>query len=131
MIPPVFKFPQPAELDLTLVIVSFNTREILLRCLGTIKSYTEDISYEVIVVDNASEDGTVDAVVENFPDVHLITNPDNRGFSAANNQGIIASKGQKMKKKKKKKKSNKKDNWTQKDLGGDSKSEFSPCVGLF
>ena len=96
MIPPVFKFPQPAELDLTLVIVSFNTREILLRCLGTIKSYTEDISYEVIVVDNASEDGTVDAVVESFPDVHLITNPDNRGFSAANNQGIIASKGQKI-----------------------------------
>ena len=73
MIPPVFKFPQPAELDLTLVIVSFNTREILLRCLGTIKSYTEDISYEVIVVDNASEDGTVDAVAVSYTHLTLPT----------------------------------------------------------
>ena len=62
----IFKFPQPAELDITLVIVSFNTREILLRCLGSIKKYTQEISYEVILIDNASEDGTVEAVVELF-----------------------------------------------------------------
>ena len=93
---PVFKFSQPAELDMTIIIVSFNTREILLRCLGSIKKHTQDISYEVIVVDNASEDGTVDAVVELFPEVEVIANKDNRGFSAANNQGIIASKGRKI-----------------------------------
>ena len=96
MIPPVFKFPQPAELDLTIVIVSFNTREILLRCLKSIKKHTQDIYYEVIVVDNASEDKTIDAVVNQFPEVQVITNTDNRGFSAANNQGIVASKGRKI-----------------------------------
>ena len=96
MIPPVFKFPQPAELDLTIVIVSFNTREILLRCLKSIKKHTQDIYYEVIVVDNASEDKTIDAVVNQFPEVQVITNTDNRGFSTANNQGIVASKGRKI-----------------------------------
>ena len=89
----IFKFPQPAELDITLVIVSFNTREILLRCLGSIKKYTQEISYEVILVDNASEDGTIEAVVELFPEINVISNKENRGFSAANNQGIIESKG--------------------------------------
>ena len=96
MTSPVFKFPQPAELDITIIVVSFNTREILLRCLGSIKKHTQGISYEVIVVDNASEDGTVNTVVELFPEVELISNKDNRGFSAANNQGIIASKGRKI-----------------------------------
>ena len=93
---PAFNFPKPAELDMSLVIVSFNTRDILLRCLGSIKKHTQDISYEVIVVDNASEDGTVNAIVELFSDVEVIANDDNRGFSAANNQGISASKGRKI-----------------------------------
>ncbi len=96
MTSPVFKFPQPAEIDMTLVIVSFNTRDILFRCLGSIKKHTQEISYEVIVVDNASEDGTVNAVVELFPEVVVIANEDNRGFSAANNQGIVASRGKKI-----------------------------------
>jgi GT2 family glycosyltransferase len=92
----IFKFQQPAELDITFVIVSFNTREILLRCLGSIKKYTQEISYEVILVDNASEDRTVDAVAELFPEINIISNKDNRGFSAANNQGIIKSKGRRV-----------------------------------
>ena len=96
MTSPIFKFPQPAELDITLVIVSFNTREILLRCLGSIKKYTQKISYEVILVDNASEDRTIEAVVELFPEINVISNKDNRGFSAANNQGIIESKGRRV-----------------------------------
>ena len=96
MTSPIFKFPQPVELDITLVIVSFNTREILLRCLGSIKKYTQEISYEVILVDNASEDGTVEAVLELFPEINVISNKDNRGFSAANNQGIIGSKGRRV-----------------------------------
>jgi GT2 family glycosyltransferase len=92
----VFEFPHPAELDITLVIVSFNTREILLRCLGSIKKHTQEISYEVIIIDNSSEDGTVEDLVELFPEVKVIANKDNRGFSAANNQGIVASKGRRV-----------------------------------
>ena len=96
MTPPVFKFLQPAELDITIIIVSFNTREILFRCLESIKQHTQEISYEVIVVDNASEDGTAQATIERFPEVTVIANDDNRGFSAANNQGIAVSKGRKI-----------------------------------
>ena len=89
-------FSQPAELDVSIIIVSFNTREILLRCLESIKKQTNGISYEVIVVDNASEDNTVNAVTEKFTNINVIANKENRGFSAANNQGIISSKGKKI-----------------------------------
>jgi GT2 family glycosyltransferase len=88
-----FKFSLSADLDISIIIVSFNTREILLRCLESIKKKTNGISYEIIVVDNASEDKTVETVVEKFCDVTVIVNKENRGFSVANNQGILASKG--------------------------------------
>ena len=91
-----FKFSQPTELDVSIVIVSFNTREILLNCLESIQKHTEGISYEVIVVDNASEDKTIEAVAERFLSVQVIANDDNRGFSAANNQGIVSSKGKRI-----------------------------------
>jgi GT2 family glycosyltransferase len=73
----------PYAKDVSVVVVSYNTRELLLRCLG----HLSDVG-EVIVVDNASSDGSADAVHESFPDVILIANKDNLGFGAANNQGI-------------------------------------------
>ena len=88
-----FRFQEPAELDLSIIIVSFNTRDVLMDCLASVHAKTEGISYEVIVVDNASNDGTPAAVSEGFPDVRLIRNDVNRGFSPANNQGIHESKG--------------------------------------
>jgi len=91
-----FKFSRPAELDVSIIIVSFNTREILLRCLESIKKQTRGISYEVIVVDNASEDKSVETVAEKFRDIDVIANKENRGFSAANNQGILLSRGKKI-----------------------------------
>jgi GT2 family glycosyltransferase len=89
----VFQFKEPAKLDLSIVIVSFNTRDVLLDCLTTVYAQTEGISYEVIVVDNASKDDTPDSVAEKFPDVRLIPNDVNNGFSSANNQGICESTG--------------------------------------
>jgi GT2 family glycosyltransferase len=94
--PHEFKFSKPAVIDISIVIVSFNTREILLRCLSSVQKHTERISYEVIVIDNASEDGTVEVVTEKFHGVKIIANKYNRGFSAANNQGILMSKGKKI-----------------------------------
>ena len=67
-----FKFSQPAKLDISIIIVSFNTREILMCCLESIKKHTEGVSYEVIVVDNASEDNTVEAVSKKFHNVDRI-----------------------------------------------------------
>ena len=89
----VFQFNEPAKLDLSIVIVSFNTRDVLLDCLTTVYAQTEGISYEVIVVDNASSDDTPGSVAEKFPDVRLIRNGVNKGFSSANNQGICESAG--------------------------------------
>ena len=57
---------------MSIIIVSFNTREILLRCLESIKKQTKGISYEVVVVDNASEDKTVEVVAEKFRDIDVI-----------------------------------------------------------
>ena len=85
------QFEEP--LDLTIIIVSFNTKDILLDCLASVYEKTEDITFEIIVVDNDSRDGTCDSVLQKFPDVRLIQNELNRGFSAANNQGIRESKG--------------------------------------
>lgn len=80
-------------LDLSIIIVSFNTRDVLLDCLSSVYAKTEGISFEVIVVDNASSDGSLVAIAQQFPDVHSIGNNENKGFSAANNQGIRASAG--------------------------------------
>lgn len=66
-----------------MVVVSFNTRDALRRCLTAIEPH-----HEVIVVDNASSDGSPDMVRDNFPHVHLIANAANVGFGPANNQGM-------------------------------------------
>ncbi len=88
-----FQFKEPARLDLSIITVSFNTRDVLSECLASIAEKTAGISYEVIVVDNASSDNTPTAVSESFPDVRLICNDVNRGLSSANNQGIRESAG--------------------------------------
>jgi GT2 family glycosyltransferase len=70
------------------IVVSYNTRELLRRCLSSLGGL-----HEVIVVDNASLDGSADMVSVEFPRVRLIRNDANRGFGAANNQGLAAMTG--------------------------------------
>jgi len=78
---------RPAEqIPVSVIIVSFNTRELLRECLGAIEPH-----HEVIVIDNASGDGSADMVGADFPKVMLIRNANNVGFGAANNQGIAAA----------------------------------------
>ncbi len=91
--PPPFHFEHSPTLDLSIVIVNFNTREIVLYCLQSIQTHTEGISFETLVVDNHSSDGSPQAIKDAFPEVTLIENEDNRGFSAANNQGLKISRG--------------------------------------
>lgn len=71
---------------MSVIIVSFNTREQLRKCLGCIEPH-----HEVIVVDNASSDGSVEMVKEEFPNVNLIASPNNRGFGGGNNLGLDAA----------------------------------------
>jgi N-acetylglucosaminyl-diphospho-decaprenol L-rhamnosyltransferase len=80
------------KLDLSIVIVSFNTRQLLKECLDSVYASLAESALvsEVIVVDNASHDGSVAMVREHFSRVRLIANEDNRGFAAANNQALRA-----------------------------------------
>jgi GT2 family glycosyltransferase len=80
-------------IDLSIVIVNHNTRQMLLDCLESIYGRPQGITYEVIVVDNESSDGSVEAVREHYPQVRLIANPVGRYFSAGNNQGIAIAEG--------------------------------------
>lgn len=80
-------------LDVSVIIVNWNTREILCNCLRSVYEQTCDIIYEVIVVDNASADGSAEMIKQAFPQAILIENKENRGFAAANNQGIKIAKG--------------------------------------
>ena len=81
------------SIDLTISIVSYDTEDLLKACLNSIYQNTEEINYEVIVVDNNSTDGSVDMIKEEFPQVKLIRNKENLGFAKANNQAIKKSKG--------------------------------------
>ncbi len=74
----------------SVIIVSYNTCESLRRCL---ESLTDSVIYEVVVIDNASKDGSASLVSESFPEVKLIQNKVNRGFGAANNQGFKIMQG--------------------------------------
>jgi GT2 family glycosyltransferase len=78
-------------LDLSIIVVSWNTRDLLSKCLQCVQSTVKKVTYEIIVVDNNSNDGSQDMVALRFPNVKLIANADNRGFAKANNQGIQVS----------------------------------------
>lgn len=79
--------------DLSVIVVNWNTRELLRACLASVKRHTTGLEYELIVVDNGSADGSPAIVREEFPEVALIENKDNRGFAAANNQAIRIARG--------------------------------------
>ncbi|CEK12661.1 predicted glycosyltransferase [Chthonomonas calidirosea] len=81
------------EITLSIVIVSWNTRDLLLRALESIYAAPPPFPFEVIVVDNASVDGTVAAVQQAYPQVILLPNAVNNGYAKGNNQGIERARG--------------------------------------
>jgi hypothetical protein len=80
-------------MDVTIVIVNWNTEKCLRDCLASLFSQTSSVDSEVIVIDNASTDGSIGMIRSEFPTVVLIRNSENRGFAAANNQGMAIAKG--------------------------------------
>lgn len=72
-------------IDVSIIIVNYNTKELLRDCLKSIYSNTKDVLFEVIVSDNGSTDGSVDMVRDDFPQVILVENGENLGFGHANN----------------------------------------------
>jgi hypothetical protein len=82
--------------DVSVIIVSWNVAEMLLRCLDSLfagPGFDRANNFEVIVVDNASQDDTAARVRQAYPDVQLVVNQENRGFAAANNQGMALARG--------------------------------------
>ncbi|MDZ4711873.1 MAG: glycosyltransferase family 2 protein [bacterium] len=79
------------KIDISIIIVTWNCKQYVLQCLESIYSNDQEISFEVIVIDNNSADATVDEIQKRFPSVKVIANFRNIGFAGANNQGIAAS----------------------------------------
>jgi GT2 family glycosyltransferase len=73
--------------------VNLNSRQLLQDCLNSVYQHTHDIEFEVIVVDNASSDGSVEMVKQQFPQAHVIENTVNNRYAIANNQGLDMAQG--------------------------------------
>jgi N-acetylglucosaminyl-diphospho-decaprenol L-rhamnosyltransferase len=85
---------RPADgVDVSVIVVSYNTRELLAQCLRSIPEAAENSSYEVIVLDNASHDGSADCVAADFPDVRILRSEVNLGFAAGCNRAATSAKG--------------------------------------
>src|SRR3989338_6743898 len=80
-------------IDLSIIIVSYNTKDFIEECLESIKATSKGFDYEIIVVDNASEDNSLEMLKTKFPDVIVVKNQENIGFSKANNLGVEKSEG--------------------------------------
>lgn len=81
-------------MDLSIIIVNYNTRDLLRNCLRSVYSSHSDLQYEVIVVDNGSPDDSVEMVQQEFPQAVLIASEINGGYAYANNLGLRQAQGQ-------------------------------------
>lgn len=82
-----------SHLSLSVIIVNWNTRESLLQCIGALSDGGIPDSMEIVLVDNGSSDGSVEAVRSSFPQVRVVANDLNRGFAGGANDGVLASTG--------------------------------------
>lgn len=80
-------------MDISVVIVNYNVRYFIEQCILSVLDASKNLNVEIIVVDNNSTDDSCSILQENYPNVHLIINRENVGFSKANNQGVAISKG--------------------------------------
>lgn len=86
--------PQDAAPRLSIVVLSWNTVELLAACLASLRAVAEELPFEVIVVDNDSADGSADMVAAEFPEFTLVRNPRNDGYAIGNNLGAERARGE-------------------------------------
>ncbi|NQU83482.1 MAG: glycosyltransferase, partial [Parcubacteria group bacterium] len=80
-------------MDLSIIILNYKTKNLTKECIKCIKFFNPDLEYEIIVVDNNSNDGIEEMIKENFEGVRCIGSPKNLGFAAGNNLGIMIARG--------------------------------------
>ena len=78
-------------LDLSIVILNYNTRDLLRQCLSSVMGSSGTIYFETWVVDNASTDDSIDMIQQEFPNVKLVLSTSNGGYSYGNNLGLRAA----------------------------------------
>ncbi len=81
------------DIDLSIVVVNWNTKQLILDCLASIYRTVHHVTFEIIVVDNASTDDSAEAVCRAYPDITLIVNSSNMGFAGANNKALKRMRG--------------------------------------
>lgn len=81
-------------MKVSIIVVNYNTSDLTVNCLHTIYEKTKDIDFEVIVVDNASNDNSVEIIREKYPLVKIIASKENLGFGKANNLGVSVARGE-------------------------------------
>ncbi len=81
------------SVDVSIIIVNYNTFKLTCSCIDSIIRFTKDIEYEIILVDNASSECSPNLFTEKFQSIKLIANPENSGFAKGNNLGIEMAKG--------------------------------------
>jgi GT2 family glycosyltransferase len=79
--------------DVSIIIVNWNAQDLLAKCLRCVEATVKQVTYEIIVIDNNSNDGSQEMILRDFPQVKLIANTENAGFAKANNQGMEISQG--------------------------------------
>lgn len=85
--------PSEFSFDVSVVIVSFNTRDVLRECLEALARESEGLRVQTLVVDNGSKDGSIEMLQADFPAVELIVSPENLGFGRANNLAFEQARG--------------------------------------
>lgn len=81
------------QVDLTIIVVSFEVRELIARCLVSLQRACKNLETQIIIVDNASRDDSAQFICEHFSQITLIANEKNVGFAKANNQGLALARG--------------------------------------
>ena len=81
------------QMQVSIIIVNYNTKDFLKNCLDSIYKHTTDIKYEIIVSDNGSTDGSLEMLSADYPKVRVVVNGKNLGFGAANNRALDVAKG--------------------------------------
>jgi GT2 family glycosyltransferase len=84
---------QSNQIDVSIVIVNWNTKDLLKNCLDSVYQTINNLTFEIIVVDNASSDGSREMLARDYPQIIRICNQGNKGFGAANNQAFAVMKG--------------------------------------